>query len=40
MGDRRFFNIEKNHHLVILHIGLEDSIDLVNDLKNALRKVK
>ena len=40
MGDRRFFKIEKNHHLVRLHIGLEDTIDLVNDLKNALRKVK
>ncbi len=40
MGDRRFFKIEKNHHLVRLHIGLEDTIDLINDLKNALRKVK
>ena len=40
MGDRRYFKIEKNHHLIRLHIGLEDTNDLINDLKNALRKVK
>ena len=40
MGDRRFFKIEKNHHLIRLHVGLEDTNDLINDLKNALRKVK
>ena len=40
MGDRRFFKIEKNHHLIRLHIGLEDTNDLISDLKNALRKVK
>ena len=40
MGDRRFFKIEKNNHLIRLHIGLEDTNDLINDLKNALRKVK
>ena len=40
MGDRRFFKIEKNHHLVRLHVGLEDTNDLINDLKNALRRVK
>ena len=40
MGDRRYFKLEKNHHLLRLHIGLEDTKDLINDLKNALRKVK
>ena len=40
MGDRHFFKIEKNHHLIRLHVGLEDTNDLINDLKNALRKVK
>jgi len=40
MGDRRFFKIEKNHHLIRLHVGLEDVNDLINDLKNALKKVK
>ena len=40
MGNRRFFKIEKNHHLIRLHVGLEDTNDLINDLKNALKKVK
>ena len=40
MGERRFFKIEKNHHLIRLHIGLEDSVDLINDLKKSLRFVK
>ena len=40
MGNRRFFKLEKNHHLIRLHIGLEDTSDLINDLKNALKKVK
>jgi len=40
MGDRHFFKLEKNHHLIRLHIGLEDTGDLIDDLKNALRKVK
>jgi len=40
MGDRLFFKIEKNHHLLRLHIGLEDTNDLINDLNKALKKVK
>jgi len=40
MGERRFFKLEKNHHLIRLHIGLEDTNDLINDLKKALKKVK
>ena len=40
MGDRRFFKLEKNHHLLRLHIGLEDTNDLINDLKKALKRVK
>ena len=40
MGDRIFFKLKKNHHLIRLHIGLEDTSDLINDLKNALKKVK
>ena len=40
MGDRRFFKIEKNCHLVRIHIGLEDTGDLINDLKRALSRVK
>ena len=40
MGDRRFFKLEKNQHLVRIHIGLEDPKDLINDLKKSLKFVK
>ena len=40
MGDRRFFKLEKNHHLIRLHIGLEDTNDLINDLNKSLKLVK
>jgi len=40
MGNRQFFKLEKNHHLIRLHIGLEDTNDLINDLKKSLRSVK
>ena len=40
MGERRFFKLEKNHHLVRLHIGLEHTDDLINDLKKSLRFIK
>ena len=40
MGNRLFFKLEKNHHLIRMHIGLEDPKDLVNDLKKSLRYIK
>jgi len=40
MGDRQFFKLEKNQHLVRIHIGLEDPKDLINDLKKSLKFVK
>ena len=40
MGDRLFFKLEKNHHLIRLHIGLEDTSDLINDLRKALKRVR
>ena len=40
LGTRRYFKFEKNEHLVRLHIGLEDSRDLINDLKSSLRFIK
>jgi len=40
MGNRQFFKLEKNHHLIRLHIGLEDTNDLINDLKKSLKFVK
>jgi len=35
-----FFKLEKNQHLIRLHIGLEDPKDLINDLRRSLRFVK
>ncbi len=40
MGDRQFFKLEKNQHLIRIHIGLEDPNDLINDLKSSLKFVK
>ena len=40
MGDRRYFKLEKNQHLIRIHIGLEDPNDLINDLKRSLKFVK
>jgi len=40
LGTRRYFKLEKNEHLVRLHIGLEDPKDLINDLKSSLKFVK
>jgi len=40
MGNRQFFKLEKNQHLIRIHIGLEDPKDLINDLKRSLRFVK
>ena len=40
MSNRMFFKLEKNHHLIRLHIGLEDTNDLINDLKRSLKFVK
>jgi len=40
MGNRQFFKLEKNQHLIRIHVGLEDSNDLINDLKRSLKFVK
>jgi len=40
LGTRRYFKLEKNEHLVRLHIGLEDPKDLINDLKRSLKFIK
>ncbi len=40
MGGRHFFKLEKNQHLVRIHVGLEDPNDLIQDLKRSLRYVK
>jgi cysteine-S-conjugate beta-lyase len=40
MGNRSFMNLAKDEHLVRFHIGLEDSNDLIADIKQALRHLK
>ena len=40
LGTRRYFKIEKNEHLVRLHIGLEDPKDLIDDIRNSLKFIK
>ena len=40
LGTRRYFKLEKNEHLVRLHIGLEDPKDLIEDLKRSLKFIK
>ena len=39
-GNRKFLNLQKDEHLVRLHIGLEDPKDLIQDLKRSLRFIK
>ena len=40
IGKREFSPIQKGEHVVRLHIGLEDSKDLIDDLKKSLRFIK
>jgi len=39
-GKRKFLNLNKNEHIVRLHIGLEDPKDLIQDLKKSLKFIK
>ena len=39
-GNRKFLKLQKDEHLVRIHIGLEDPKDLVHDLKRSLRFIK
>ena len=40
LNGRQFYRFNKDEHIVRLHIGLEDSKDLINDLKQGLKKIK
>ena len=40
IGKRKYMDLKKDEHLVRLHIGLEDSSDLIADIKQALRHIK
>ena len=37
---RKFYKFGKNEHLVRIHVGLEDSNDLIADLKNSLKNIR
>ena len=37
---RQFYRFKKDEHIVRLHIGLEDAKDLINDLKQGLKKIR
>ena len=39
-GNRKYLNLAKDEHLVRLHIGLEDSKDLIEDLRKSLKHIK
>ena len=40
LGARNYTNLNKDEHIIRLHIGLEDPLDITNDLKQALKKIK
>ena len=40
LGNRNYLGLNKNEHLVRLHIGLEDPKDLINDLRKALKHIR
>ena len=40
LGARSYTNLNSDEHIIRLHIGLEDSLDIINDLKQALKKIK
>ncbi len=40
LGKRSFTNLKNDEHIIRLHIGLEDPKDIIDDLKQALKKIK
>ena len=40
LGARNYTNLNKDEHIIRLHVGLEDPSDIINDLKQALKKIK
>ena len=40
LGNRNYLGLNKNEHLVRLHIGLEDPKDLIQDLKKSIKFIK
>ena len=37
---RKYYRFNNDDYIVRLHIGLEDTKDLINDLKRGLKKIK
>ena len=37
---RQYYRFKNDEHIVRLHIGLEDPKDLIQDLKQGLKKIK
>ena len=40
LGKRQFTHINKDEHIIRMHIGLEDPNDIINDIKQALKFIK
>ena len=40
LGTRSYTNLKKDEHIIRLHIGLEEPNDIIQDLKQALKKIK
>ena len=40
LGKRQFTHINKDEHIIRMHIGLEDPKDIINDIKQALKFIK
>ena len=40
LGKRQFTHINKDEHIIRMHIGLEDTKDIINDIKQALKFIK
>ena len=40
LGARSYTTLNNDEHIIRLHIGLEDPNDIINDLNQALKKIK
>ncbi len=40
LGKRQFTHVNKDEHIIRMHIGLEDPTDIINDIKQALKFIK
>ncbi|WP_440927559.1 trans-sulfuration enzyme family protein [Candidatus Pelagibacter sp.] len=40
LGKRQFTHVNKDEHIIRMHIGLEDTKDIINDIKQALKFIK